>query len=587
MDLMKAKFLLENLLDRVETVEDGSKQLSGKLTNYELQALQIALTLFDSHNPQVAPTITPVASPQISDLADFKSSVVNVVDEVKELISPPTDSHAVNNAIAVELDISVFDLPKPPINTRLCLDFGTAMSKAALVEDDDDEFEEIMVLELGIPGDQEEISEVMLVSSVFIDDDGLLWFGQSAVEVAKDQPEDSNRQQLDNIKRYLSEEGLNVKVSDMFNPTDIDITYGDLILSYLMYLTWCVNHALELLDGDYPRNIERRFAMPCLSDPAVSEAEQRLRKYLGEAQVLADTFFTTLKDGIPLKTFMAAVQQIRAEKRDYLFVTEKISEPLGVAGSLLGSQTKTDMLAMVVDVGAGTTDFSLYRIAVNPERDINTAFEVQNTACCLTEAGNYLDMLLKNTIIKETGINSAHSSWRNINWSLDKNIRNHKETLFNESEVLVHIKECNTDVVIKRSDFLALSQVRSFSENLKIKMIEIMEGISSDFTHWILENPARRLVIVLTGGGASLPMVKELAQGTISVHGLQIPLAPAKSFPAWLEEEHAGLEDDYSRIAVALGGARKKIIQSGGTMSLISRGGTSRPTLGTDFTTSR
>lgn len=233
MDLMKAKFLLENLLDRIEILEDGSKQLSGKLTNYELQALQVALTLFDSPNPQVAPTISPVASPQISALPDFKPSMVEVVNEVKDQILTPTDSHAVNNAKAVELDISVFDLPKPPINTRLCLDFGTAMSKAALVEDDDDEFEEIKVLELGIPGDQEEISEVMLVSSVFIDDDGLLWFGQSAVEVAKDQPEDSNRQQLDNIKRYLSEEGLNIKVSDMFNPTDIDITYGDLILSYL------------------------------------------------------------------------------------------------------------------------------------------------------------------------------------------------------------------------------------------------------------------------------------------------------------------------------------------------------------------
>jgi hypothetical protein len=583
MDLMKAKFLLENLLDRVETVEDGSKQLSGKLTNYELQALQIALTLFDLPKPQGLPTISTVASPQISELPDFKQSMVEVALEVKDQILTFTDSDADN----IELDVSVFDLPKPPINTRLCLDFGTAMSKAALVEDDDNDYEEIKVLKLGIPGDQEEISEVMLVSSVFIDDDGLLWFGKSAVEVAKNQPEDSNRQQLDNIKRYLSEEGLNVRVSDMFNPTDIDITYGDLILSYLMYLTWCVNHALEFLDGDYPRNIERRFAMPCLSDPAALEAEQRLRKYLGEAQVLADTFFVTLKDGIPLKKFMAAVHQIRAEKRDYLFVTEKISEPLGVAGSLLGPQTKTDMLAMVVDVGAGTTDFSLYRIKVNPERDINTAFEVQNTACCLTEAGNYLDKLLKNTIIKETGIESDHPSWININWYLEKNIRHQKETLFNEKEVFVKIPELDSEVVINRSDFLNLPQVRAFSENLKFKMIEIMEGISPDFTKWILENPARRLVIVLTGGGASLPMVKELAQGTISVHGLQVPLAPAKSFPAWLEEEHAGLEDDYSRIAVALGGARKKIIQSDGTMSIISRGGTSRPTLGTDFTSSR
>ena len=78
MDLMKAKFLLENLLDRVEILEDGSKQLSGKLTDNELQALLVALTLFDSPNPQVATPISPIPSPQISALPDFQPSIVEV-----------------------------------------------------------------------------------------------------------------------------------------------------------------------------------------------------------------------------------------------------------------------------------------------------------------------------------------------------------------------------------------------------------------------------------------------------------------------------------------------------------------------------
>ena len=57
-------------------------------------------------------------------------------------------------------------------------------------------------------------------------------------------------------------------------------------------------------------------------------------------------------------------------------------------------------------------------------------------------------------------------------------------------------------------------------------------------------------------------------------------------FPSWLAEDHPNLESDYSRIAVALGGAREKIIQSNGSMSTTSSDG-SRPTLGTDFTTGR
>lgn len=585
MELIKAKFLLENLLDRLEILEDGSKQLSGKLTDKEVEALKIAISLFDAGNSITSNSISNFPVAGIHPLPEFELSMG---EEAKSEPVIPVVVSPCSEEASVEIDVSVLSLSKPPANTRLCLDFGTAMSKATLVEDyDDDEFEEIEVLKLGIPGDQEEISEVMLVSSVFIDDAGLLWFGQYAVEEAKLQPEGSNRQQLDNIKRYLSEEGLNLKVSDRFNPTGIDITYGDLILAYLMYLTWCVNHALEALPGEYPRNLARRFAMPCLSDPAASEAEHRLRRYLGEAQVLADTFFTTLKNGVPLKIFLAAVSQIRSGKYEYSFVTENISEPLGVAGSLLGPDTKTNMLAMVVDVGAGTTDFSLYRIAVDPDKGTNNAFEVEDSACCLTEAGNYLDQLLKSTIIKELGIASDHPSRINVIWDLDKNIRNYKETLFNENEVFVHIKELNIDVEIKLEDFLDIPQVRKFGDNLRKKMIEIMEGVSSAFSNWVVQDPTRRLVVVLTGGGASLPMVKELAQGGINVHGLNVPLAPAKSFPTWLAKDHAGLEKDYPRIAVALGGARKRIIKSNGTMSTTAGYGNARPTLGIDFTTGR
>lgn len=584
MDLMKARFLLENLLDRIEILEDGSKQLSGKLTDNEYEALKTAISLFHVNAVTSNQQVSIPASVNIHPLPEFEPAIVEAPNE--DVVSPEEVTKYQKERL-IEIDLSVLSLAHAPNNVRLCLDFGTAMSKATLVEDfEDDDFEDIEILKLGVPGDQENISEVMLVSSVFIDDNGLLWFGQNAIEEAKLLPEGSNRQKLDNIKRYLSEDQLNSKVTNLFNPTGIDISYGDLILAYLMYLTWCVNHALES-HGQYPRNLARRFAMPCLSDPAATEAENRLRKYLGEAQILADTFYTTLKSGVLLDQFLTAVAQIRAGKYQYSFVTENISEPLGVAGSLLGPETNANMLAMVVDVGAGTTDFSLYRIIVDPENQKNNAFEVENSACCLTEAGNYLDQLLKSLIIKESGMVSYHPSKINVIWDLDRNIRDYKETLFNENEVFVHIKELNIDVVITLENFLALPQVRQFGESLRNKMTKIMEDVSPDFSNWVIQDPTRRLVIVLTGGGASLPMVKELAQGNINVHGLTVPLVPAKSFPFWLEKDHADLESDYPRIAVALGGARKNLMKRGGVMTTTAGSGNKRPTLGVDFTTGR
>jgi molecular chaperone HscA len=54
-------------------------------------------------------------------------------------------------------------------------------------------------------------------------------------------------------------------------------------------------------------------------------------------------------------------------------------------------------------------------------------------------------------------------------------------------------------------------------------------------------------------------------------------VVPAKRFPTWLEEAHSELELDYPRIAVSLGGARKKLIKQGGTATAIAGGVTGRP----------
>ncbi|WP_273150787.1 hypothetical protein [Methylophaga thiooxydans] len=572
MDVSKAKFLLENLLDRVETLDDGSKQLSGKITENEYKALEIALTMLDGNSVRDE-------SHEPLDIPDNTASL-------EQIIAQPEQEPELKPS-EILLETSVLELPLPSQNVRMCLDFGTAMSKATLVIDHDgDDYEEIEVLKLGIPADQEEVSEVMLISSVYIDEEGKLWFGKQAQEEAKLQPQGSARQQLSNIKRYLSEEGLNNRVSENFNPTGIEITYGELIVAYLTYFTWCINESMMLLDDSYPKNLKRRFAMPCLSDPLASEAEHRLRKYLGEAQVLADTFADGINTGIKLSEFLDALKQLRKKKFNYEFITDAITEPLGVAGSLLGPETVTDMLAMVIDVGAGTTDYSLYRIKVDPENDINTAFEVAGTSSCLTEAGNYLDKLLKAIIIREAEVPNDSGIRHIIDWEIETNIRDYKETLFNEGEVFVFIRELNKEVTIDLQTFLSLPQVITFADNLRTKMIEVMEKASRDFANWIVENPSRNLVVVLTGGGAELPMVQDLAKGTLDAHGLQIPLAPAKIFPTWLDEEHADLEEHYPRIAVALGGARRRIIARGGELTITGSSIPPKP-FGVDFTTGR
>ena len=582
METIEAKVLLRNLLKRIRTQEDGSHQLLGVLTDGEVDALQLAVTLFEGAG--TLPTqisgpqpVEPVVSPPPSSIPPIPTFPGQGGDEPDSVDQPETPEPGIKKP-RIDLDLTALSLPTPPKNVRLCLDFGTAMSKATLVEDNDDaDSEEIHVLRLGVPGEQEEISEVMLISSVYIDTEGRLWFGKAAVDRSMVQGRDGSRPRLDNIKRRLSEDGWDEQVGTRLNPTELSVTYGDMVLAYLMFMTWAVNSSLE--EMGYPWNLPRRFAMPCLPGEKGRETVHRLKRVVGEAQVLADTFYSTLKNGIALEDFLAAVAELRGEPREYVYVAEDITEPLGVAGSMMSWKAFVDTLILVVDVGAGTSDLSLYRIHFDPKTKQNVAREIEDSSRGLTEAGNYLDRMLIELIIKKSGIKSDDPMWINVRGALELQIRDLKESLFNDEFVFVSLMN-GTEVDIELSEFLELDAVARFGANLRDTMVDILESVDKSWINWILADPRRRLVVALTGGGAELPMVKALAEESIRVNGQSIPVARALAFPKWLRELDENLEADYPRVAVSLGGARRRLIQRGASARITAGDVTQPPKLG-------
>lgn len=557
MDNVKASILISNLIERLVTDSNGSMSLPGLLTSNELKALQFAISELGSGLAVsgTAPAVNPPLPPP---------AAVPDGPHVKVAAKPVS---------AISLDMSVLKMPKVN-DMRLCLDFGTAMSKATLVLDGGEE--QICVLELGKPGDQEEISNVMLISSVYIDNTGLIWFGKNAVDRSLIEGGDGSRQRLDNIKRRLSEDGFDDVVgAPIFAPQGVQVTYGQMILAYLTFLTWATSRALE--SSGYQRNVQRRFAMPCFPSDKSRNVSHELRQMLGEAQVLADTFSASITSGIPVADFVAAVKNLKATKVDYPFMAEDITEPLGVAGALLSWRNRVDMLVMVIDVGAGTSDLSLYRILVDPEKRLNTAQEVANSARGITEAGNFLDRVLIEFILKKAGVKSDADGAVVARSKLELNIRDYKETLFNEKFLFIALAN-GLDVEIELDEFLSIEAVKGFGDTLRAAMVEIMETVDYSFVEWILSNPSRYLTVALTGGGAALPMVQDLAKGSILVSGQKVPVQAALPFPTWLKADHAELEDDFPRIAVSLGGARKILIKRGNGAS-VTAGLTSAPKL--------
>jgi len=569
MEIMEAKIILSNLRERIEQGSDGKYRLPGIVTAAELAALDFFSS--KASTPPIAP-VTHASTPTVEQALP------------KQAESSPTAPATAEKSPAfieedVALDLTTLSLPQVDQPYRVCLDFGTAMSKATFVHDNErDDMEEIQVLMLGVPGDQEQVDEVMLVSSVYIDARGLLWFGQHAVEQAQAAPEGMNAR-MDNIKRALSEGNLGEPVDPTHNPTQYSLTYEDVVLAYLAFFTWTINYALRN-DVDEPKvssNFKRRFAMPCFPRANAQSVRDKLHVLLGEAQILADTFQDDIHEGLPLGRFLGALKQLRSEKRSYPFIEESVTEPLGVAGSLLSWKNDHDSLALVVDIGAGTSDFSLYRLKVTIDEDgmidraKTTAGEVDGTARGITEAGNHLDKILKAFILKRSGVDATHPRYQNIAHDLERDIRHHKEALFTTGSAYVVLYTGDT-VEFTLDEFMELEAVRDFEASLRNAMVDILESADQTWIDWVRSDANRRLTIVLTGGGATLPMAKRLAEGTVTAHGITIPVAAAMPFPVWLRNDYPDLETPYPRIAVSLGGARKNIINSMGALKTTASG---------------
>ena len=576
MNLHVAKILLKNLLGRVEVQDDGSGTLTGRLTVDELAALRMATEVVDG---------TPAVAGPATMEGPIPAETRTTSELVGEVNRNPTDGGSEEAPLTsfsqVKLDFSALGPQEVSQDARICLDFGTAMSKATLVVDGSStELEQIRVLSLGIPGDQEEISETMLISSVYIDNAGTLRFGKAAVDYSMHEGSDGSRGRLDNIKRRLSEEGWDERVDERFNPTDLPVSYSEMVLAYLSFLTWTIDRCLDELG--YPHYMPRRFAVPCFSGEKRREVLHRLRDLVGEAQILADTFGPALQEGVPLRDFVFAIKMLRRQTREYPYVLDDVAEPLGVANSLISWTSPIDSLVLVIDIGAGTSDLSLYRLNVDPDDNQSVGMEVEGSARVLTEAGNHLDRLLIALIVKKSGINSEDKSWVNVHSALELRIREFKESLFQEEFVFVTLEDW-IEVEIALGEFVELEAVRKFGENLRSKMVEILESVDESWVNWIRANPRRFLTVVLTGGGAELPMVRELAEGSVSVKGASIPVRRAMRFPTWLRDVDENLEPDYPRVAVSLGGGRKRLIEQEGP-ARITGGDISRPpTLGGYF----
>lgn len=549
MDKNIAAILIASLLERVER-----DQAIGAVSSLERQALQLALVALrgggdadaSTKAEPVAPAPGPASDAVITSNSGPSGPNVSTTVGIEDKKAAPLPQVALALG-SIERD----EVTDPEV--LLCLDFGTAMSKAFATVFPD----QYLDLELGTEAGRQGYT---LPSSVFIGDDGKAYFGFEAIEQSQDLV-DSGRERLDSIKGWLSLrregnlDGGACVLKPAMNPTGFRLTEGDLIRIYLAYLTDMAERSLAHQSVKEPRYAKRRFARPCWPDAAQAKwADGLMRSMLAEAQILADTFSDRWSGGIPVGELKSAVEQVKVlGKRPEYLIDDGVPEPVAVAAGAIADSENLRNAFMVVDVGAGTTDFGLFISTHRPEDDELRVFQVTASIHGLMQAGDKVDGLLRGYIAQRESIDLSDNSGRLILADLNRRIRGLKEALFKTGKLEYALAD-GTVGELNLESFLADDKVKRFAQAVEAGFKKSLEAVDETWLRWLAMDGVR-LNVVLTGGSSPLPMMQVLGKGVIDVKGHRILRQSVDPRPQWMSDMPKELEAVYPQLAVAIGGA--------------------------------
>jgi hypothetical protein len=536
MDNSSAALLLQHLLERIVLDPQSNKyQIPGYLSSYELSAIKQAVS-----------TLQP-ASSQSHQNPD-------------EILLPGEETHAKAPSVVCDISLNLSSLSHENFRkgVMLCLDFGTAMSKAFATTYDDD----VLFPNIRLPIARRVSKSGMLYtipSSIWISEDGAITFGEAAV-INSLSSDVKRRQRFDSPKKELTQ-GIvetpldRIPLSREINPTDVSFSKGDAITLYLGYLTFlaCSELNQKLQMSEY---VLRRFALPSWDKDRRSWGEKMLGKMLAKAQILADTFFENWQTSIDIKEARAAIDKINLlpELPTHL-IDVGVAEPLAAASSRLRKEQTSRGLVIVVDIGAGTSDFAMFVVSEDPEAVIYRAWPIEGCSESLHQAGDTLDIALQQSILEKANVESGNPDYDLIVANLRLRIRALKEELFKNGKCVFTLSNGERDT-IEMQDFLEKPAVKRFGELLSITFRKVLDCAHISFYQRF---DANKITVVFTGGGADLPMVKELANGWYGNGGYKLKKERAPLVPYEFSEDPE-LSFVYPQLAVAIGGAQPDMV---------------------------
>jgi hypothetical protein len=530
MDVETARLLCENLIDRlVLDAATGQYRLDGAVTAKEIDALKTLIHSIDDRSK-----VVPLPRAPLEDTRPQK-----VMDSPASSIAAPV--------VRTELSINKACLSiKPERDVIGCIDFGTAYSKAAFWRAGESAPIPLDLSQAatGTPG-------FILDSSIYISGN-LLHFGANALD-ANRRENDLERERFESPKEWLSSGHLE-DIEREHLPAAIDPTRrfspGDLLRLYLAYLTCMMVNRLNAQSAS--PYAPRRFAVPVWRGHQLEAGSALLRTMLVDAQLISDSIDPSAwHDGLDVELASGILRAIRnipdTEKAASPFIDRRVTEATAAASGISDHISNQRPRVVVVDIGAGTCDFGAYQFVLPRDEQTRVA-PFTGTERAIKQAGNRLDDFLVTSILSASGTDPNSDSGRRISKYVRRDIRLLKQTLFNDGQVRVHVPDY-LDITVSRDDFVNSAHVVRFVETFRATFVETVMTAGANF----FESGVKKYV-VFTGGGAGLPMLRNLFDSPVQTPSGSIYFQRLDPTPTWVGGFGTDVRDLFPQLAVSTGG---------------------------------
>ncbi len=431
-------------------------------------------------------------------------------------------------------------------NWALCIDFGTAFSKAAAAPQGAwSHFDPADVRPL-VLSSEEGANPFLLDSAVFVDDERIL-FGRAALARA-DALAHKRRQALRSFKTLLSVSDLD-RALNTSAPAAIDphraFPMRDLVVLYLAYLMEATERGVR--SDSVLANagaIQRRYAAPAWRGGDSGGLHSSIVRLFGEAEAFRAAIGDKLlaPQGLSLKAVVDALPKALENPR--LVQMGLVFEATAAAAYTSIGLEESASHMIVVDMGAGTTDIAAIA------RTGGRMEELPQARVTLKQAGDFIDRIVAN-IVLDANKWAVSQEQQALLWRLlMRHMRDIKESLFLEGKaVLRHDKRT---VGLSMRDVEKDRDFRAFVKSLQQAYDESLDAVRQS----AVLRKRRGVQAVAVGGGAQAPFIQALLKRKPG-RGGKLVIDPRPATPEWASapEFRGNLAPVFPQLAIAIGGA--------------------------------